>query len=138
MPATTAIDALRSAGGRVTAARRGVLEAMAATEDHLSADQLAEVVRRRVPDVHRSTIYRALDDLEAFGVVVHAHLGHGPTTYQLAATSHAHFVCEACGLSFRAPDGLFRTLVARAERDHGFIVDVPHLAVPGRCEACKA
>lgn len=136
MKAAQAIDTLRAAGGRVTVARRAVLEAMAATEEHLSAEQLAEAVARRVPDVHRSTIYRALEDLEGFGVVSHAHLGHAATTYQLAATSHAHFVCESCGESFRAPDGLFRTLVARAERDHGFAVDVHHLAVPGRCESC--
>lgn len=136
MDAQDAIESLRAAGGRVTVARRAVLEAMAATREHLTAEQLAEAVAREVPAVHRSTIYRALEDLQAFGVVSHSHLGHAATTYQLAATSHAHFVCDGCGKSFHAPDPIFRTLVARASRDHGFTVDVHHLAVPGRCADC--
>ncbi len=133
-----ALESLRVAGGRVTVARRAVLEAMTATEEHLTAEQLTEVDALRAPEVHRSTIYRALEDLQGFGVVSHSHLGHGATTYELAATSHAHFVCDGCGESFHAPDPIFRTLVARAQRDHGFEVDVHHLAVPGRCAACTS
>ena len=67
------------------------------------------------PEVHISTIYRNLDDLERLGVVVHAHLGHGPATYHLAAGAHGHFVCEECGAMIEAPDEIFGGLSRAAK-----------------------
>ncbi|MEI7745930.1 MAG: transcriptional repressor [Actinomycetota bacterium] len=130
------VAALRAAGGRLTSARRALIEALCATDEHLSAEQLAVLVSERAPEVHLSTVYRALEDLQGYGIVAHAHLSHGASTYQLVAVSHAHFVCESCGLSFRADDELFDGLLASAKKGHGFIVDVHHLAVPGRCSSC--
>ena len=102
------LDLVRERGGRVTSARRLVLEAIFKAKGHQTAEELAAVVQKRAPDIHLSTIYRNLEDLQELGVVVHAHLGHGPSTYHLAASAHGHFVCEACGVVIEAPDGFVR------------------------------
>jgi Fur family transcriptional regulator, ferric uptake regulator len=127
---------VRARGGRATPSRRVLLDVLFHAEDHLSAEELAEAVQARAPDVHISTIYRNLEDLQRIGVVVHTHLGHGPATYQLASLAHAHFICEECGAMIEAPDELFRGLARTAKSRLGFSIDPRHFAILGRCAAC--
>jgi Fur family ferric uptake transcriptional regulator len=127
---------VRSRGGRATPSRRILLEVLFDADGHLSADELTEAVQRRAPDVHLSTIYRNLEELESLGVLVHTHLGHGPATYTLASLAHAHFICEACGAMIEAPDELFRGLARTAKTKLGFSIDPHHFAILGRCAAC--
>lgn len=131
-----ALSLLRSQGGRATPSRRILLEVLFQRHDHMSAEELAAAVQARAPDVHLSTIYRNLEDLERLGVVVHTHLGHGPATYQLASLAHAHFICEACGATIEAPDDLFSGLARTVRRKLGFVIDTHHFAILGRCRDC--
>ncbi len=108
-----------------------------ACDGHVSAEQLAELVQARAPGVYMSTIYRNLEDLQELGVVTHAHLGHGPATYQLAPLAHAHFLCESCGARFDVPDEFFRGLARTAKKRLGFSIDPHHFAIVGRCAACS-
>jgi Fe2+ or Zn2+ uptake regulation protein len=144
--ASTVEDVLalvRARGGRVTSPRRVILEALFEAAQprvgagHLTAPQLAEAVHHRAPDVHMSTVYRNLDDLQRMGVVVHSHMGHGPATYQLASLAHAHFICEACGATVEAPETLVRELAREAQTELGFSIDPYHFAILGRCAACQ-
>lgn len=127
---------LRARGGRATPFRRVLLGVLFEADDHLSAEELAEAVHARAPDVHRSTIYRNLEELQRLGVVVHTHLGHGPAAYQLASLAHAHFICEECGIIIKAPDELFKGLARSAKAQLGFSIDPRHFAIVGRCAAC--
>jgi Fe2+ or Zn2+ uptake regulation protein len=131
------LDLLRERGGRVTSARRLLLEAIFEAEGHRTAEELARVVQARTPDVHISTIYRNLEDLQELGIVVHAHLGHGPSTYHFAATAHGHLVCDACGAMIEAPDKLFGDLSLSTRSRFGFIIDPHHFAMIGRCSGCQ-
>jgi Fur family ferric uptake transcriptional regulator len=128
---------MRAKGGRATLSRRLLLEALFEAGDHRTAEELADDVQRRAPDVHLSTIYRNLDDLQELGVVAHSHLGHGPATYQLASMAHSHFVCEQCGAMIEAPDELFDGLARTAKARLGFVIDPHHFAILGRCADCQ-
>lgn len=128
---------VRQHGGRATGPKRVLLETLFSTDGHLSAEELGEAVQRRIPDVHISTVYRNLDELERMGVVTHTHLGHGPSTYQLAAHAHAHFLCKKCGATFEAPDELFRGLSRSVRAKTGFTIDLHHFAILGTCAACQ-
>ncbi len=128
---------LRARGGRATSSRRVLLEVLFEARGHLSAEELAAAVQEKAPDVHLSTIYRNVDDLQKLGVIVHSHMGHGPATYQLASLAHAHFICERCGATLEAPDELFVDL-ARTVRDTlGFAIDPHHFAMQGLCSRCQ-
>ncbi len=128
---------VRESGGRVTTSRRLLLEAIFNDPGHHSAEDLAAIVQARSPDVHLSTIYRNLDELERLGVIVHSHLGHGAATYHLAASAHCHFVCENCGDAVKAPDELFVGLAERAKEQFGFAIDPHHFSILGRCRNCR-
>jgi Fe2+ or Zn2+ uptake regulation protein len=94
------------------------------------------VTSSEAPDIHLSTIYRNLDDLEHLGVVVHSHFGHGPATYHLATSVHGHFVCEECGKLVEVPDTMFSGLAQEASTRFGFTIDPHHFAMLGRCADC--
>jgi Fur family transcriptional regulator, ferric uptake regulator len=129
---------LRARGSRVTSPRRILLEVLFRARGHMSAEDLAAAVQRRAPDVHLSTIYRNLEDLEHLGVVSHSHLGHGPSSYLLATHAHAHFICEECGATIEAPVDIFRGLAKAAKTRLGFTIDPNHFAIQGRCDNCSA
>ncbi len=140
-PLVTSVDdvlaLVRARGGRATTSRRILLEVLFESGGHMSAEELAEAVSSRAPDVHISTIYRNLEDLQRLGVVVHSHLGHGPATYQLAAFAHSHLMCEGCGATLEAPDEMFRGLARAARNRLGFTIDPRHFAIFGRCRSCS-
>jgi len=131
------LSLVRARGGRATTSRRILLEVLFEAEGHLSAEDLAAAVQARAPDVHISTIYRNVEDLQRLGVIVHTHLGHGPATYQLASLAHAHLICEECGATIEAPDDLFRGLARTARTKLGFSIDPRHFAILGRCASCS-
>ena len=128
---------LRERGGRVTSSRVLLLRALFDAKGHRTAEELGAQVQTLAPEVHISTIYRNLDDLERLGVVVHAHLGHGPATYHLAAGAHGHFVCEECGAMIEAPDEIFGGLSRAAKARFDFDINPHHFAVLGRCSNCR-
>lgn len=128
---------VRDRGGRVTEARRAVVEALlSGAGEHLTAETVAERVQVRHPDVHLSTVYRTLEALEALGVASHVHLGHGPSTYHLAGEAHHHAVCDTCGRVVELPLDLFDDVGARVEAETGFRIAPEHFALSGRCRRC--
>ncbi len=127
---------LRAQGGRVTTGRRAILEAFLGLGGHVTAEALTARVHAGQPDVHESTVYRFLDELERLGVVDHVHLGHGPAVYHLATDTHHHLVCDRCGTVVEVDDELFADLRGRLQAEFGFTLQPRHFAVTGRCRAC--
>jgi Fur family transcriptional regulator, ferric uptake regulator len=132
-----ALALVREHGGRITSSRRLLLAALFATHGHRTAEDLAAEVQVQAPDVHLSTIYRNLEELERLGVIVHSHLGHGPATYHVASAAHGHFVCEDCGKMIEVPERLFAELAVSASTEYRFTIDPHHFAVLGRCGDCN-
>ena len=133
----TVLDLLRARGGRITTSRRLLLSRLFESSSHRTAEELATEVQALAPDVHLSTIYRSLDELQRLGVIVHTHLGHGATMYTLASHAHSHFICEKCGVMIEAPDDFFKGLARSAKTKLGFSIDPHHFAILGCCSACS-
>ncbi len=127
---------LRAQGGRITSGRRSILEALLGSGGHVTAETLTAAVQATRPDIHESTIYRFLDELERMGVVDHVHLGHGPAVYHLASDPHHHLVCERCGAVVEVPESVFDDLRLQLRHDFGFVVQPRHFAVTGQCRDC--
>jgi Fe2+ or Zn2+ uptake regulation protein len=131
-----ALEIVRQHGGRVTSSRRILLRTLFSSPGHRTAEELAAEVQAEDPDIHLSTIYRNLEELERLGVVVHSHFGHGPATYHLAGAVHGHFVCEECGTLIEVPQSMFSGLAQQASAQFGFVIDPHHFAMLGRCADC--
>jgi Fur family ferric uptake transcriptional regulator len=127
---------LRARGYRLTPQRQLVLEAVGSI-GHATPEAIASEVRRTASGVNISTVYRTLELLEELGLVRHSHLGHGAPTYSLAAQDdHVHLVCRDCDgvqeVSAEVVGGVVATLAAQ----EGFVVDVGHSTLFGRCRNC--
>ncbi len=130
---------LRDRGERVTPARLAVVEVLAGTEEHLSAEQIGERAEQLRPGIHRATVYRALDALGEFGLVTHVHLGRAGTTYHLAgdlAPRHLHLRCSECGTVYDAPGDILDTARRKVLRDLGFQLAPEQVALIGICRNC--
>ena len=128
---------VRKHGGRATPARRLLLQALFGNREHRSAEELADEVRSHAPDVHLSTVYRNLEELERLGVVDSTRMVEGPATYHLASAAHGHLVCEKCGSMTEVPDDMFRALVRSARTRYGFVINPHRFAVTGLCANCQ-
>jgi len=130
------LERMRAGGGRITSARRALVTALLEYDGHPTAEGLAAAVQARQPDVHQTTIYRILDDLERLGVVEHTHLGHGPAVYHLSESAHPHVVCERCGVVVEVERRAFDALARQLWEKHAFVLHPGHFAVTGRCKDC--
>lgn len=134
----SALEAVRRDGGRSTTTRRIVLEALvAAGEPGVTAEDLAERIRREHPAFTSSTIYRCLDRFEELGITTHAHLGHGPALWRLVDQPRWYLVCTSCGNTVDADPALVDRLSADLVTSVGFRLD-GHFALTGQCARCRA
>ncbi|ADB29703.1 ferric uptake regulator, Fur family [Kribbella flavida DSM 17836] len=138
-PAEVTALRLRERGERVTPARLAVVEVLAGTAEHLSAEQIGERAEQLRPGIHRATVYRALDALGEFGLVTHVHLGRAGTTYHLAgelAPRHLHLRCSECGTVLDAPGDTLEQTRRKLQRDLGFRLAPEQVALVGVCADC--
>ena len=123
--------ALRAAGGRFSASRRRVLEALFAADDPLPADAVA-------PDLDRASVYRALEYLEELGVVRHVHAGHGPGLYALIGGGEREYLaCERCHRVTAVPRESLDPVRDEIEARFGYRARFTHFPIVGLCPNCK-
>ena len=133
------VAALRAEGLRITSARRAICEVLADRHhDHLDASALrvhAEEIAGRAIDP--STVYRAIDTLQAVGLVRHVHLGGGAAVLHLADDDgHHHMTCELCGRTVDVPATELLGALEPVALSHGFVAVTVHFAVVGLCADC--
>ena len=130
---------LRERGERVTPARLAVVEVLAATDEHLSAEQIGERAESLRPGIHRATVYRALEALGEFGLVTHVHLGRAGTTYHLAGdlmSRHLHLRCAECGKVLDVAGDTLDPVRRKLQRELGFRLAPEQVALLGTCADC--
>ena len=133
----TMTTALRERGYRITPQREAILAEVLTAEGHITPQDVARRVQRRMPAVNASTVYRTLDMLEEAGIVRHAHLERGAEYHRADESRHVHLTCSSCGaeddLSLKEAESLERVI----QRHRGFRPDLAHFAISGLCANCQ-
>lgn len=128
---------LRARGYRLTPQRQLVLQAVADL-GRATPEQVLVAVQRTAAGVNASTVYRTLSLLEELGLVRHVHLGHGAPAFSLTdGVQQVHLVCRDCAAVQELPVELLADLADRLTEQRGFILDLGHAALFGRCAACS-
>ena len=128
----SALEELRAAGLRVTAARRLVLEALFAADGPVSAPSLAQAL-----SLDESSVYRNLEVLERHGLVRHVHLGHGPGLYALVGRDDGEYLyCERCGKVTVLGYAELEPVREQIKDRFGHTARFTHFAIVGLCERC--
>lgn len=130
-------EKLRGSGYRLTPQRELILRAVE-TLGHATPDEVLAKVREQSSAVNVSTVYRTLEVLEELGLIRHAHLSdRAPTYHSVTGHEHFHLVCRNCHRIVSVDPDVLEPLNDRLQELHGFVVDVGHLTIFGRCGSCE-
>ena len=124
-------------GMRRTAQRTMVYNAIVRLGGHCTAEEIAAELHKVKPGFARSTVYRSLEALTASGSVYAAHLGEGPTHYELASGDHHLAVCQVCGGVLHIQEELVNSLETHLEELHHFRPVRTEVLVVGVCDSCS-
>lgn len=83
-------------GLSVTHQRLAVYEALLASPDHPTAEQIFKRVRQRYPTISLATVYKTLDTLESEGLISKITFLPDAARYDANIEHHHHLVCVRC------------------------------------------
>jgi Fur family ferric uptake transcriptional regulator len=129
---------LRAGGYRVTPQREAIVREVLRAEGHITPQDLARRVQRRLPAVNASTVYRTLTMLEEAGVVRHAHRERGAEYHRADDAPHVHLTCSSCGAEDDLSMSEAESLGELVQRHRGFVPDLTHFAISGLCADCRS
>ena len=81
----------------VTRQRRVILEELRKVSTHPTADEVYEMVRRRVPRISLGTVYRNLEILSEQGMIQKIQVAGTQKRFNGNAKNHYHVRCVGCG-----------------------------------------
>ncbi len=132
------ISKLTEQGYRLTPQRIMVLSAIENSNDHISAEEIYAQVAAKYPNVNISTVYRTLELLKRLRLVTETDLGGGRVRYHPAEKgNHHHLVCRECGAIIDLDESVLSSVKDVLLRECGFVADLRHLAIFGRCVKCN-
>jgi Fur family ferric uptake transcriptional regulator len=132
---------LRAHGIRLTQQRQLLFDIIHNAHDHLNADQIYELARKRNPKINRVTVYRTLKLLKHEGLVDELDLMHYEGEQHYYETrlkrEHAHMVCLRCGAVKEYFGKPLQEMKQEAETQFGFQVLIARTEVGGICPDCQ-
>ena len=127
-------------GGRgLTPQRQAVLDVVLGSEEHLTANEIYEAARRRLPAISFATVYNSLKFLKEGGFIREIGFGSGAASrFDRQGRRHDHALCTRCGrlVDFDLPETA--ALLRAAARRARFRPESIHLTLTGVCQDCRA
>ena len=122
---------------RITNQREIILQELKRLKSHPTADELYEIVKKRLPRISLATVYRNLEQMSDAGIIKKVEYGGRQKRFDGNLSPHDHIHCIRCG---RVADVLTRT-----DRDlRSFIIDASgfkviddHVEFIGICPDCQ-
>ena len=138
---------LKRKGLKVTNQRLLVLEVLAEHRDeHMTAEDIYELVKEDYPDIGLATIYRTVQLLLEMQLVDRVNLDDGCVRYEIGEGAlgeargkhhHHHLICKTCGKVLSFKDDLLEELERHIEEETGFHVLDHELKFYGQCMDCR-
>ncbi len=121
---------------RMTSQRRVILEELKKHNIHPTADELYEIVRKRLPRISLGTVYRNLDTLSELGDIRKLELTGSQKRFDGDVRPHYHIRCSQCGriddVHLPAPG----TLAASLRPATDYMVTGHQIEFNGLCPDC--
>jgi Fur family ferric uptake transcriptional regulator len=123
----------------VTAQRLAIADVVLGTERHLSAEDVAELLRAHGAHAGTATIYRTLEVLVRSGLVVERDFGEGFKRYEAARgiPHHEHLLCTVCGRVTEFRDERLERMTTLLAEAHDFSRQRHRLVIYGLCGECR-
>ncbi len=127
---------MKARGWRLTPQRERVIEIFLDLPEgqHVSADEVARLLRQRGQPLSVSTVYRTLRVMARLGFLRELELGEGEKVYELnllASRSHHHLVCAQTGEVVEFADDTVVDICRKVAEKYGFKILDCRLVVYG-------
>lgn len=127
----------RERGLPLTVQRRRILQAVLERDDHPTAHQVYESVKQRIPELSRTTVYRALDTLVELGVIRRVDHPESNARFDGNVQQHHHAICRGCHKLLDIEDAALDELPAPRAGLRGFEIEGHTVQFFGLCAECK-
>ncbi len=130
---------LKEQGLRCTPGRKAILEVLGEAGRPLDAQEIFLSLQKGTGKQSLSTVYRALEVLEARGLVRQSYQGEqGEAYYEPALGSHRHYLhCRSCGAVLPLEGCPLGDYEAALERRTGYRITGHRLDLYGDCPQCQ-
>jgi Fur family ferric uptake transcriptional regulator len=131
---------IRRKGLRRTEQRDLIIKSVFSKDEHFTAEELFDRVRKSSNDISRATVYRSLALLVEADLLREIDLGDNQTTYDpnfLDKPSHNHLVCIDCGRVVEFEDAHVDLLNDCVTRRLGFRPMRQTLKIEASCEQLR-
>jgi Fur family ferric uptake transcriptional regulator len=133
-------SSLREHGHKASAPRSAVLESIGRQSCVVTAQDIADELKRRKKKVGIATVYRTLEVLEELKLVQRLDLGSESARYEPAMPDgshhHHHFVCRDCGDAIPFEDADLERAIDALGKRLDASVDEHDVILKGRCPDC--
>jgi Fur family ferric uptake transcriptional regulator len=124
---------------KITKQRRAVLNAFIDCENHVSAEELYNLVTATEPKVGLATVYRTLALLTQSGLASELDFGDGQKRYEhkYMHSHHDHMICTECGKIIEFNHPLIEKFQEEVASRNGFTITSHKLDMFGLCSECR-
>ncbi|MCX7841605.1 MAG: transcriptional repressor [Clostridia bacterium] len=134
-------EQLKERGYKLTSQRQAVLDVLLDHEgQHLSTEEIYELVKRKNPDIGLATVYRTLLLMDSMELVYKLDFDDGLSRYEINKHTedhrHHHLICTQCGCVAEVEEDLLESLEEQILRKNKFVVKDHRVKFYGLCEKC--
>ncbi|MEA2051017.1 MAG: Fur family transcriptional regulator [Campylobacterota bacterium] len=125
---------------KYTEQRAIILKILLNLDDHLSAEELHEVVKEKYPNqnIGIATVYRTLNFLEEVELISSISFGKEGKKYESNDTTHHdHIICTSCGKIVEFFDQEIENRQEKIALENGFQITNHDMQIYGLCENCN-
>ncbi len=124
---------------KITRQRRAVLKAFTECENHVSAEELYNMVSSAESKIGLATVYRTLALLTESGLASELDFGDGQKRYEhrYMHNHHDHMICTECGKIIEFNHPLIEKFQEEVATDNKFIITSHKLDLLGLCNECQ-
>lgn len=124
---------------RETPQRVMILDVFLKCEEHITAEQLYDIVKKRDPSIGQATVYRLLKLIGDAGLARKVDLGDGVMRYEhnYNHPHHDHLVCRECGKTVEFMDSAIEELQKQVAENFGFELTDHEMYLYGLCGECR-
>ncbi|MEW6210393.1 MAG: Fur family transcriptional regulator [Acidobacteriota bacterium] len=122
----------------LTRQRRVVLDVVRESDDHLTAAEVFDRARKKMPTISYATVYNSLRYLKEQGAISEITFGNAASRFDRETSRHDHAICTCCGklVDFDISDTV--ALMRAAARRSRFKPESIHITLTGLCPDCRS
>ncbi len=133
------LDYLKKNNLNSTRQRDLILKEFMSIEDHVSAEELFAMARKKDPSIGQATVFRALKVFSEAGIAEPVELSDKTVRYEhkIDHKHHDHLVCVSCGSIVEFFDERIESLQKAVCNKNGYSINRHRLDIFGVCPECR-